>query len=76
MLVLRYRNGLLRLLNDRFGMELLPQELYHLAEIPSVTLPGDVALVAVSVLVICTLAAVVPAWHAAKLDPVGALRYE
>ena len=76
LLVLHYRNGLLRLLNDRFGMELLPQELYHLAEIPSVTLPGDVALVAASVLVICTLAAVVPAWQAAKLDPVGALRYE
>ncbi len=74
--VLKYRNDLLRLLNDRFGMQLLPEELYHLAEIPARTAPGDVALVAGAVLVICTLAAVIPAWQAAKLDPVGALRYE
>ena len=76
LVVLKYRNDLLHLLNDRFGMQLLPEELYHLAELPSHTLPGDVAMVAVSVLVICTLAAVIPAWQAAKLDPVRALRYE
>ena len=76
LVVLKYRNDLLHVLNDRFGMQLLPEELYHLAELPSHTVPGDVVLVAVSVLVICTLAAVIPAWQAAKLDPVRALRYE
>ena len=34
LVVLKYRNDLLHLLNDRFGMQLLPEELYHLAELP------------------------------------------
>ncbi|MBU1693505.1 MAG: ABC transporter permease [Verrucomicrobia bacterium] len=76
LLALRYRNDLLQLLNRRFGLELLPKELYHLSEIPAVISWTDIGLVALAVMVICTLAGVIPAWRAAQLDPVKALRYE
>ena len=76
LLALRFRNDLLHFLNDRCGLQLLPKELYHLAEIPARTLPSDLLLVSATVIVVCTLAAVIPAWQAARLDPVTALRHD
>lgn len=76
LLVLRYRNVLMRFLSDRFGWELFPKELYHLAEIPARTSAVEVLFIALVVLVICTLAGLVPAYRAASLDPARALRYE
>ena len=76
LVVLHYRNDLLRWLSDTFNLELLPKELYRLSEIPSRTSPWDVAVVAVSVVAICTLAGLIPAWRASRLDPVEALRNE
>jgi lipoprotein-releasing system permease protein len=76
LLVLRYRNDLMRWLSDTFHLELFPKELYRLSEIPSRTSPWDVAVVAGSVILICTLAGLIPAWRAARLDPVQALRHE
>ena len=75
-LALRYRNDLMRWLSDTFHMELFPKELYHLSEIPSRTSFSDVAVVALSVVVICTLAGLITAYRAARLDPVQALRHE
>ena len=76
LLVLHYRNNLMDFLNARTGLQVLPKELYHLSELPATIIPGDIAVVAFSVIVICTLAGVMPAWRAARLDPVRALRYE
>ncbi|HNR94815.1 MAG TPA: ABC transporter permease [Kiritimatiellia bacterium] len=76
LLVLYYRNDLMSWMNRRLGMELLPKDLYHLSEIPSTTSLTDVAMVALVVVIICTLAGLVPAWRAARLDPARALHYE
>ncbi len=73
---LHYRNTFMRWMAATFHMELFPKELYHLSEIPARTSLADVMLVAVLSMIICTLAGLLPAWRAARLDPAQALRYE
>lgn len=76
LLMLQYRNDLLRWLSSSFNMELFPPKLYHLSEIPARVSALDVMLVALLSMFICTLAGLLPAYRAAKLDPVEALRHE
>lgn len=76
LLVLRYRNELLNFISSQFRIDLLPKELYQLSQIPSHTTLSDVVTVCAIVLVFCTLAGLVPAWRAARLEPVKALRNE
>jgi lipoprotein-releasing system permease protein len=49
---------------------------YQLNELPSHPAPGDIAEIVVLTLVIATLAGLLPAWRAARLKPVEALRGE
>lgn len=76
LLALKYRNELLNFISMRFGVDLLPKELYQLSQIPAHTTAQDVLSICVTVLVICTLAGLLPAWRAARLEPAEALRNE
>ena len=49
---------------------------YYISRIPVHVLGLDVALVAISAILISFAATLYPSWQAAKLNPVNALRYE
>ncbi len=74
--LVHWRNEVRTFLADIFGLRIFPQEVYQFAEIPAEVIPADVAIICVSAFLICTLASLVPAWVAARLDPVKALRQE
>lgn len=49
---------------------------YNFSELPSHVAPGDITRIIVLTIVISTLAGLLPAWRAARLKPVEALRSE
>jgi len=58
------------------GTELFAAEIYFLTQLPARIDPGEVATVMAISLALSFLATIYPAWRAARLDPVEALRYE
>lgn len=76
MLVLHCRATISEWLAKFLGVEVFPPELYHFSEIPARVLPMDVLVIAASALVLCVLAALIPALYASFLCPADALREE
>ena len=74
--LLAIRNPFKDWLASALGIELFPAKIYGLDKIPAHTVPQDVAIICGCAFVICSLAALLPAWVAARMDPVRALRFE
>ena len=58
------------------GTELFADEIYFLSQLPAVIDWNEVAVVIGIAFLLSILATIYPAWRAASLDPVEALRYE
>jgi lipoprotein-releasing system permease protein len=76
MTLIRYRNEFSHWLASTLHIEIFPREVYQFSEIPAQVVPQDVVIICISAFLICSLAALIPAYFAARLDPVKALRYE
>jgi lipoprotein-releasing system permease protein len=76
MTLIRYRNEFSQWLASTFGIEVFPRQVYQFSQIPAEVIPGDVVIICVGAFVICSIAALIPAYFAARLDPVKALRFE
>ncbi len=75
-LTVQYRNEFRQWLAEVLGIEVFSPSVYQFSEIPAQIIPSDVAIICISAFLICSLAALIPAWFAARLDPVKALRYD
>jgi lipoprotein-releasing system permease protein len=54
----------------------LPSDVYYISTLPVRVEGADVLFVAMATMVISSLSTLYPSWHASRLDPVEALRYE
>ena len=69
-------NGIQSVLAELTGLEVFPPDVYYFTEIPTDIQAVSVSLVNVGAVAIAVIFSVLPAFKAARLHPVRALRYE
>lgn len=73
---LYFRNDAIRVFTQLTSSEEVLARFYQFSQLPSHTSRADVTMIVVCSIVISTLAGLIPAWRAARLKPVEALRSE
>ncbi len=63
-------------LEQFFGFQIMPGDVYYVTIIPSILETEDVTIIAIAAFVLTSLATLYPARRAAHVDPAIALRYE
>ncbi len=76
LLAIYVRNDFLRFMNHLTGFELFPAKIYGFGELPALINPSDIVIICGGSLFICLLAAILPSWHASKMNTVQALHHE
>lgn len=72
--VLFFRNDLRQWVAQATGRDFFPQDIYFLSEIPARVEAADLGSICGLAIILCVLAALIPAWFAARVDPAVALR--
>jgi lipoprotein-releasing system permease protein len=73
---LYFRNDIVRGFTELTGSQEVLVRFYQFSRLPAYTAPSDITMIVVCSIVISTLAGLLPAWRAARLKPVEALRSE
>jgi lipoprotein-releasing system permease protein len=76
LLILHNLDGIRDFILNVFHIQVFEGSVYGLPDIPAVINPGQIAVIDFFAVVICLLAALLPAVNAARLAPARALRYE
>jgi lipoprotein-releasing system permease protein len=72
--VLAVRNAFRDFLASFFKIDVFPKDIYFLSEIPAHTDFADLSIICSTAVFLCLLAAVIPSFFAARVDPAVALR--